>query len=74
MLIHIKNQNSYLNKSGPSGLILTPFQPSKDDIYAKTKEYIEAAEVKCVLVYESEDKNEQIEKLKSRKFLVKIFI
>jgi hypothetical protein len=66
-LIHIKRQRTHIDKTGPSALLITPFQPNKDDIYAKTKEFIEAANVDCVFIYENGSKDEQIEKLKSRK-------
>ena len=65
-LIHIKRQRTHIEKSGPCALLITPFQPAKDDIYAKTKEFIEAANVICAFIYENESKAEQIDKLKSR--------
>ena len=68
-LIHIKQQQAHIDKIGPSVLLITPFQPTKDDIYAKTKEFIEAANVSCVFIYENDLKEEQIEKLKTRKHL-----
>jgi superfamily II DNA/RNA helicase len=65
-LNHIKNQAAYRDKSGPSVLLITPYQPSKDDIYAKTKEYIDAAQIDYALIYDNDDKQSQLEKLKSR--------
>ena len=67
-LIHIKKQKAHTDKIGPSVLLITPFQPVKDDIYAKTKEFIDASNVNCTFIYENESKEEQIEKLKSRKY------
>lgn len=52
-------------KPTPSVLILTPYQPTKDDIYSIAKPYLDAAELSCVCIYESEEKDEQIEKLKT---------
>lgn len=76
-LMHIKEQPSHKLKNGPSVLLITPHQPKlltphqrKDDIYAKTKEYIEAADVSHALIYDSEDKEEQIERLKSHVDLI----
>lgn len=66
-LTHIRNQKAFIDKMGPSVLLITPFQPAKDDIYTKTKDFIEAAQVNCVFIYDNESKEEQIEKLKSRK-------
>lgn len=66
-LCHIKKQKSHEEKSAPSCLLVTPFQVSKDDIYSKTKEYIDAAGVSFALIYENDSKEEQIERLKTRK-------
>lgn len=76
ILVHIKNQKTHLDKSGPSAMIITPYQPPKDDIYAKTREFIEAAQIDSVFIYDNESKEEQIEKLKSRnrKFLIESLI
>ena len=52
---------------GPHVLILTPHQRTKDDIYAVTKAFIDAANFKCVSVYENEDKSEQVERLSKSK-------
>ena len=68
-LMHIKTQPSHVNKTGPSALLITPFQPNKDDIFSKTKEYLEAAQLSAVFIYETEDKETQIEKLKSRNLI-----
>ena len=46
-------------------LILTPHQPAKDDICTITKPYLEAADVKSQTLYESENKEEQVERLKA---------
>lgn len=67
-LVHIKRQKVHIDKKGPSVLLITPYQPNKDDIYGKTKQFIEAAQIKCVFIYENESKEDQIEKLKSRNY------
>lgn len=66
-LVHIKKQACHAEKKGPSVLLITPHQPTKDDIYEKTKEYIEAAGVTHALVYENDEKAEQVERLKTRR-------
>lgn len=66
VLVHLKSQEAYQKKLGTCVLILTPYQPPKEDIYAATKTYIDAAEAKCCCIYETDEKSEQIEKLKSR--------
>lgn len=48
-------------------MILTPYQPTKDDIITVIKPYLDAAEIKAVCIYESEDKNVQMENLKNCK-------
>ena len=65
VLVHIKRQPSHTSKKGPSALLITPYQPSKDDIHEKTRAYLEAAEVSHALLYENEDKAEQIQRLRS---------
>ncbi len=72
-LVHINKIKSTITSSdetegstksiGPNVLILTPHQRTKEDIYAITKAYIDAANFKCACVYENEDKNEQTEHL-----------
>ena len=69
ILVHIKCQKAHLDKIGPSSMIITPYQPNKDDIYAKTKDFIDAAQINTVFIYENESKEEQIEKLKSRNLI-----
>ncbi len=63
-IVHIKKQAA---SKGPKVLLLTPYQSNKDDIFSKIKEYVEAANLICTCIYENEDKDTQIEKLKSRK-------
>ena len=65
LLVHIKNQQAYLDKKGPCAMILTPYQPAKDDILSALGPYLESSQIKPVCVYESEDKNIQIENLKN---------
>ena len=48
-------------------LIITPYQPPKEDIYEATKAYIDAADAKVFTVYENDDKAAQIDKLKEEK-------
>lgn len=69
-LVHIKKQACHTEKKGPSVLLITPHQPTKDDIYEKTKEYIEAAEVSHALVYENDEKADQVERLKTHADLI----
>jgi len=73
-IVHIKRQPSHIEKtSGPSVLLITPFQPVKDDIYAKTKDYLEAADIATTLIYDNEDKTEQIKRLQSCKKMMLFF-
>ncbi|RNA44223.1 ATP-dependent RNA helicase dbp2-like [Brachionus plicatilis] len=64
LIVHIKNQHAYLDKKGPCAMILTPHQPSKDDILSILKPYLDSAQIRPVCVYESENKNIQIANLK----------
>ncbi len=77
-IVHMKKQQSHTyKKGGPSALIITPYRAVKDDIYEKTKEYLDAADISVTSIYDNEDKSEQIEKLKScEKFLnfIKFFV
>ena len=50
--------------------MLTPHQITKDDIYAIAKPYLSSADVSCLCIYENDDKNEQIEKLKTSKWII----
>lgn len=45
-------------------MILTPHQPSKDDILSIIEPYLKSAQIKTVCIYESENKNIQTENLK----------
>lgn len=60
----MRSKQTLNDVTGPSCLILTPYQVAKDDIYGIAKEYLDAAEIKCICIYENDDKLEQIEKLK----------
>lgn len=65
-IVHIKQQKCHMDKqNGPSVLLITPYQPSKDNIHEKTKEFTEAAGIDTTFIYENEEKEEQLEKLKS---------
>ncbi len=65
IILHVKEQPSTFERKGPCVLILTPHQPIKDDIYSITKEYLDEAQVSCTSLYESEETESQVEKLKS---------
>jgi hypothetical protein len=54
-IIHLKSLKQPDNEKGPIVLILNPYQPPKEDIHAATKEYIEAAEVKCYSLYDTDE-------------------
>ena len=69
-ICHVKKQKCHEEKTAASCLLITPFQVSKDDIYSKTKEFIEAAGISSALIYENDSKEEQIERLKTRKILM----
>ena len=56
-------------KSAPIVMILTPYSPLKEDIYNATKTYLDAANVRCFCLYDSDEKLDQIEKLKSCRFI-----
>ena len=63
LIVHIKVKQQ---DGGPRRvLLLTPHQPAKDDICTITKPYLEAADIKCQTLYESENKDEQVERLKA---------
>ena len=68
ILVHINSikQTSRIieSKNAPIVMILTPYNPSKEDIYNSTKTYLDAANVKCFCLYETEEKSDQIEMLK----------
>lgn len=66
-----ESENQIRSYPTPSVLILTPLQPSKDDIYAIAKPYLDAAGLTCMCVYESEEKVEQIERLKQQSKITK---
>jgi hypothetical protein len=67
VLVHINSikqtSHNVESKSAPIVMILTPYNPSKEDIYNSTKAYIDAANVKCFCLYETEEKSDQIETL-----------
>ena len=51
-ILHIKSLKQPDNLKGPIVLILNPYQPQKEDIYAATKDYVDAAEAKCYSLYD----------------------
>lgn len=63
LIVHVKVRSAA--EPPRRALILTPHQPAKDDICTITKPYLEAADVKCQTLYESESKDEQLERLKA---------
>lgn len=62
--MHVKSKVES-NAKGPSVLILTPYQPAKDDIFAIAQPFLDAANLKCISLYENEEKSDQVEKLKT---------
>jgi superfamily II DNA/RNA helicase len=68
LIVHIKNQLSCDEYKSPCALILTPYQPSKEDIYAATKKFLDAAQIRCLTIYDGDDKEQQIELLKTSEF------
>ena len=62
LIVHLKVKQQ--NDEPRRALLLTPYQPAKDDICTTTKSYLEAANVKCQTLYESESKELQLERLK----------
>ncbi len=67
-IIHLKSLKRDINENGPVVLILTPYQPPKEDIYTATKAYLDAAELKCFCLFETDEKKDQLERLKSSNF------
>jgi superfamily II DNA/RNA helicase len=65
LIVHIKKQLACDEYKSPCALILTPYQPSKEDIYAATKDFLEAAGIRCLTIYDGEEKEQQKELLKS---------
>ena len=65
IILHIKKQSTGSVHNGPTSLILTPHLAAKDDIASITKVYLDSAEICCTSIYDNEEKEAQIEKLKS---------
>ena len=69
-IVHLYNKKKETTENsetlhGPTVLLLTPHQATKDDIYTIIKSYLVASDVSCICIYENDDKAEQIEKLKT---------
>lgn len=62
---HYELASELEQRATPFVLILSPYQPPKEDIYAVAKPFLDAAGLSCVCIYENEDKTEQIERLKT---------
>jgi hypothetical protein len=58
----------------PIVLLLTPHKPTKDDIYSKTKAYIEAGNINALFLYETDQLDEQITKLKETKTITHFLV
>ncbi len=68
-LLHLRHRDPYQEHVEPCVLILTPYQPPKEDIFASTQAYIEAAHAKCTAIYDTDNKAEQVDKLKTSSFM-----
>ena len=67
-LMHMKERQIEENYKGPCIMIITPYQPPKEDIHEATKTYIEACDAKVLTIYEQDDRASQIEKIKTDKY------
>ena len=66
-IVHINaSKSSDIEIKGPIVIVLTPYQPPKDDITSIVNPFLDDGNIKILCIYDNEEEklDEQVEKLK----------